>query len=243
MRKWWNGIHSGLRSQRPCGLRVRISPCAPLAMWANNGDNPLNVMTGAGSRKPFSGELHTRLFFTLNKNNMKTSLSWWNEVKASPSLLKDWLVKQYRGEVTAALRIRNLATVYATDQRQRDILEVIAGQEEMHAKWVLGLLNARGVTPMVDRAEDRYWAATLPGIDDFETGAAVGAHAEAMRLERIKVISEDQTADADIRETFTKILKDEVFHERAFRNLSTPEALAKTEGKHELGRKALGLVA
>lgn len=29
MRKWWNGIHSGLRSQRPSGLRVRVSPYAP----------------------------------------------------------------------------------------------------------------------------------------------------------------------------------------------------------------------
>jgi rubrerythrin len=174
---------------------------------------------------------------------MKTSLTWWNEVKASPSLLKDWLVKQYRGEVTAADRIRTLADNYATTGLQRKTLEVIASQEETHASWVLGLLNARGIMPCSENAEDRYWAATLPGIEDFETGSAVAAHAEKMRLERIQVICEDQEAPEDIRSVFSRILKDELFHERAFRQMSTPAALAKTQDNHELGRTALGLVA
>ena len=174
---------------------------------------------------------------------MKTSLTWWTEVKASPSLLKDWLVKQYRGEVTAADRIRVLANQFSVSGQDRKTLEVIASQEETHASWVLGLLNARGINPSVENAEDRYWASTLPGIDSFETGTAVAAHAEKMRLERIQVISEDQDAPEDIQSVFKKILVDELFHERAFRSMSTPAAMEKTHGNHELGRKALGLVA
>lgn len=173
---------------------------------------------------------------------MKTSLTWWNEVKASASLLEDWLVKQYRGEVTAADRIRKLADNYATKGQHRKTLEVIASQEETHASWILGLLKTRGIDPSVENAEGRYWASTLPGIEDFETGTAVAAHAENMRLERIQVISEDQEAPEDIRSVFKKILVDEKFHERAFRSMSTPKALAKTQGNHELGRTALGLV-
>ena len=174
---------------------------------------------------------------------MKTSQTWWNEVKASPSLLKEWLVKQYRGELTAASRIRKLALQFNVNVHDLKTLSVIAQQEETHASWVLGLLTSRGITPSTENAENRYWASTLPGIDSFETGTAVTTHAEAMRLERIQVISEDQTAPRDIREVFTKILVDEQFHERAFRSMTTSDALSKTYGNHELGRAALGLVA
>jgi len=174
---------------------------------------------------------------------MKTSLSWWSEVKASPSLLQGWLVKQYRGEVTAASRIRTLAANYHISKQQAATLQLIASQEEQHAEWVLELLKARGINPTLENAEDRYWAKTLPGIEDFETGAAVGAHAEAMRLDRIRVIANDDTAPEDIRSTFKRILIDERFHERAFRKMSTPEALEKTRGNHDLGKTALGLEA
>ena len=64
-----------------------------------------------------------------------------------------------------------------------------------------------------------------------------------MRLERIRVIAQDETAPVDIRETFVKILKDEVWHEKAFTQLSTTEALNSTLGDYKLGREALGLSA
>ena len=78
---------------------------------------------------------------------------------------------------------------------------------------------------------------------DIATGTAVAAHAEGMRLERIRVIADDESAPVDIRDTFTKILKDEVWHEKAFTNLSTPDALGATMGDYKLGREALGLTA
>lgn len=174
---------------------------------------------------------------------MKNSKTWWNEVKNDKTKLNDWLVKQYRGEVTAADRILAFTDKYAEHDRNIATLKVIASQERMHAEWVKGLLDARGITPDLSGAEDKYWSKTLPDIESFETGAAVGAHAEAMRLERIRVIVADETSPKDIRAVFTLILKDEEFHERAFRNMASPEAMEKTKDSHELGMQLLGLEA
>lgn len=183
----------------------------------------------------------------LTKANMKTSVQWWNDIKSNDLKIAAWLRKQWRGEVTASMRIKKLADQYTeTDSKEFKILAEIARQEDMHAIWVQELLSARNVVvddTAVVQAEERYWSITLPGIKDFATGTAVAAHAEGMRLERIRAIAEDESAPNDIRETFIMILKDEVWHEHAFRNLSTPEALAETAGDYKLAREALGLAA
>lgn len=108
---------------------------------------------------------------------MQTSNEWWQKTKSDPVALNDWLVKQYRGEATAARRIREFGDVHATFD-VRIVLKSIAAQEERHASWVLTLLASRGIDPNVEHAEERYWKATLPEVESFETGAAVGAHAE-----------------------------------------------------------------
>jgi rubrerythrin len=179
-----------------------------------------------------------------NNNNMKTSEAWWQETKASEHLINDWLFKQWRGEVTAASRIVRFAEQFATDGHAVKVLDAIAEQERTHASWIEGLLVARGLlvdAKVVEHAEKRYWQETLPGITDFETGAAVAAHAEGMRLARIRVIAGDETAPSDIRTVFERILKDEEWHERAFSELSSSAALEATKASHEAGMVALGL--
>lgn len=174
-----------------------------------------------------------------------TSREWWSRTKADPERLLAWLFDQYRGEVTAADRILRLRDGYAQpDTRAFRTLTIIAEQERTHARWVAELLRERGAEPELRGvAEERYWGRTLPGIHDLETGCAVGAHPEAMRLERIEAIADDSEAPADVRAVFARILPQERFHERAFRALATPEALEQTRSAHELGRKVLGLVA
>ncbi len=170
------------------------------------------------------------------------STAWWQRTKADPGRLEGWLRKQYRGEATAAARIEQLRDEYAIDDlRAAHILTVIAGQERKHADWVEGLLRARGVDPTLDGAEERYWKEPLRQIEDLSTGCAVGAHAERMRLDRIRVICEDLEAPKDIRQVFLRILPEERFHERAFRLLAGREAMEATRDAHELGRTALGL--
>lgn len=173
---------------------------------------------------------------------MRSSKQWWEETKADPQKLNEWLIKQYRGEATAAVRIREFAMAHAPSPKDQLTLGIIAGQELLHAEWVLELLKARGLEPDLDGAEERYWKETLPGIESFETGAGVAAHAEAMRLERIEVIANDPQAPKDVRETFRRIYADEQFHADAFSRMAGSDGLNRTRDNHEQGMKALGLV-
>ncbi len=173
---------------------------------------------------------------------MKTSEQWWRETKSDPDTLRAWLFDQYRGEATAVGRIEALRDRYAaTAPRAHRILTVIAGQERKHAGWVAELLRARGIEPRIEDKPTRYWSGPLAAIGDLQTGCAVGAHAEAMRLERIEAIASDETAPADVREVFRRILPEERFHERAFRRLAGASALEATRGAHRKAREALGL--
>lgn len=178
---------------------------------------------------------------------MKSSIEWWDEVKQDEGKLNEWLVKQWRGEVTAAMRIKRFSEQYADGNRRvQRILAEIAKQENTHAQWVGELLTRRGILvddEVIQQAEQRYWKETLPGITSLETGAAVAAQAESMRLERIRAIANDVNAPTDIRLVFQAILKDEEWHESAFTQLASDEAFAATKGNHELGRIALGLEA
>lgn len=177
-------------------------------------------------------------------SNTVTSEQWWSEVKNDPERFQEWLIKQHRGEVTAASRIERFAATLAPNDKCRKTLKVIAEQELQHAGWVLGLLETRGVTPNTSHAEERYWKEVLPeGAVTFEEVAAIGAHAEAMRLERIRAIVADEDAPTDVREVFQRIVKDEIFHERAFRKMAGDVAMAKTRPSHDRGRQVLGLEA
>ncbi|MCA9309021.1 ferritin-like domain-containing protein [Candidatus Saccharibacteria bacterium] len=178
----------------------------------------------------------------LQEQVLTTSEVWWDKVKDNELLLNDWLRKQYHGEVTAADRINSFAEQYAEDgSRAQRLLGIIASQETDHARWVGDLLVARGIEPVVLEKEERYWDSTLPQIASFATGAAVAAHAEHMRLERIRTISADPSAPADIKRVFDRILPQEVFHERAFTSLAGEEAMQDTQAAHELGRVSIGL--
>jgi len=173
---------------------------------------------------------------------MRTSKTWWAETKADPAALEDWLRDQYRGESTAAGRIEALRDAFAEPgSRPFRVLSVIAAQERKHALWVGELLAARGWSVAIDDARERYWPAVVDLVTDLETGAAVGAHAEKMRLERLLEIANDETAPPDVRSVFARIVPEERFHERAFRTLAGDLAMRKTAHAHALGRAALGL--
>lgn len=174
---------------------------------------------------------------------MKTSQQWWDEVKKDEVKLVDWLKKQYHGEYTAWDRITAIANKYTEpDSVERGLLLYIAGQEHQHANWIRQLLIDRGkdAALLVNKPE-RYWDKVLPAIESLETATAVAAHAEGMRLERIKVIAFDQTAPEDIRDTFFCILPEEMGHEAIFRSLAKDKMGIVAEN-HAKGLEALGLI-
>lgn len=171
------------------------------------------------------------------------SAAWWAATRQDPAALGHWLVAQLRGERSAAGRIAQLRDAYATPQsRPHRLLTKIAGQESRHAEWIAELLTARGLSTAPEVAQERYWPAAAAGIRDLNTGAAVGAHAERMRLFRIAAIAADPDAPADVRRVFQRILPEEQFHERAFRALAGGAALRETASGHERGARALGLL-
>lgn len=189
---------------------------------------------------------------------MRTSLEWWNETKRDEKKLVEWLKKQYHGELTAAERIE---TYIASDRIMADLkerkifnpdvwkLQIIMEDERRHAGWIGNLLEARGVVPSrLDDKVEMYWDSikqtfTSEGKDiSTEEAIALAAHAETMRLERIRVIAHDITAPADIRTAFQRILVDESWHAKTFRDMSTEAMLASTLIAANNGRTALGLV-
>lgn len=173
---------------------------------------------------------------------MKTSQEWWDEVKCDSVKLISWLKDQYHGEATASVRITNFLSEFGKHDDAARVIEIIARQEATHAMWVGHLLEARGIVPQILPKDERYWDQTLPAIEDWESGCAVAAEAEKMRLERIRVIVADKDTPPDIRKVFLKILPQEEFHERAFRRFTNAEALAKTRPSQIKGLEALGLV-
>jgi hypothetical protein len=78
--------------------------------------------------------------------------------------------------------------------------------------------------------------------NDGNYAAAVAAHAEEMRLERIKVIMDDTEADSDIVNTFKNIYKDELFHAKGFKLIAGDDYYNKATEGHAKGLEALGLI-
>lgn len=173
---------------------------------------------------------------------MMTSAAWWATVRDDRDLLMDWLQRQHRGEMTAAERIRKYCLIHPMTDKQRQALNNIAFEESLHAVWIAALIRRRGVKVETVTRPERYWDITLAAVKDLKTAVAVAAHAEKMRLERIRVIANDPKSPQDVRSVFQSILPMEEKHEQVFREMATPEALAATLAAHQAGETALGLI-
>lgn len=171
---------------------------------------------------------------------MKSVHDWINEVKASPAKFNQWLTRQYIGEMLAAERIEQLAE--QVPERQQGVIHRIADDEQLHANWVRGLLEVRCIPlPQVSIEGTRYWEPILGQGLTVQQLLAAGAHAEEMRLHRIRAIVADEEFPEDVREVFGNILPDEEFHARAFAAAAGPAAVAEAAGRHQQGMAMLGL--
>jgi len=178
---------------------------------------------------------------------MKTSIEWWNEIKANDTLREKWLQRQYVGEMSAVNLLSEVLIKYgssATPEQMDTVIKVMQ-QEMLHAKWVLKLLQDRSIPcPVSPKATDRYWAEVLPNITNFDEAMAAAFHAENMRLHRIRAIANDESIDsshplADIKEVFSKILPHEEWHEETFGEMRNNADMTRY---HDKGLEALNLV-
>jgi rubrerythrin len=173
----------------------------------------------------------------------RTSQEWWDCVKVDAQKMHDWLKNQYHGEKLAATRIREFI-IPKMEGKYQFLVERIADDEDRHASWVGNLLHARGITAEILEKEERYWneVMTEDFREDGNYAAAVAAHAEEMRLERIKVIMQDDESPEDIKSVFTNIYKDEMFHAKGFKLIAGDEYYNKASENHARGLEALGLI-
>lgn len=174
---------------------------------------------------------------------MKTTEQWWDDVASDPDKMIEWLKKQYHGEQTAAIRILLMLDYKPTEENTLLIKRIVA-DELKHAEWVKILLTDRGVEATVLDKEERYWDETIPKaleVDSFSYMCAVAYLAEAMRLDRITLLSSDDRFK-DIAEVFTKIRPDEANHVKWFESMTTPADIAIARKYHNLGMNAIGLL-
>ena len=175
----------------------------------------------------------------------ETTQQWWHRVSNSNEEMVNWLKAQYHGEVTAGKRIMDSKVDYHITPLEEKIISSIARDEYQHARWVKQLLIDRDITPEILKKEERYWNEVLPKVleeNTFTYFCAVGHLAETMRLDRIQLLSSDERF-VDIAKVFSDIYPDELFHARAFKEMSTDEDIEKARQFHNIGMNAIGLVA
>lgn len=179
--------------------------------------------------------------------DLETTQQWWDRVSNSDEEMVKWLKAQYHGEVTAAERIADAIPTYwvVFNSLEHTVLLSIVSDELKHAKWVRKLLTSRGIAAEVLQKEERYWNEVLPKTleeNTFEYFCAVGHLAETMRLDRISLLASD-TRFEDIAKVMSDIYPDEIFHARAFKEMSTKADIAKAREFHNIGMNAIGLIA
>jgi hypothetical protein len=111
------------------------------------------------------------------------------------------------------------------------VLDLMASRKIDMGKYVL----------LVENGPERYWGCVLPCIKDLETAAGVGALAEGLSLERMRVIIGDSSTPEDIRELFELIEPDEGVHAKVLGVLAGRHGISSVIDCHSAGLEALGL--
>ena len=173
---------------------------------------------------------------------MKTSAEWWLATKSDPAKLNHWLQRQYVGEMAAVNLLSELLIRFgdeATDEEWKTVHKVMQ-QEAIHARWMKEVMDKRGVKPEANgESTRRYWQEVIPAVTNFREAMAAGFDAEHMRLDRIRVIANDDSAPPDLFDVFNRILPHEEWHEQVFNEMR--HGITLTEA-HDRGLNSLGLV-
>lgn len=174
---------------------------------------------------------------------VKKTKDWWVKVLADPSKLNTWLVRLYNNEKDAYERFLGFSQQYCQPNSEAwHLFHFIALQELRHGQTVLEVLEKRGIVergnPVVN---ERYWGKVLPCIESMETAAGVGALAEQLSLERMRVIIDCADTPSDIKEMFEQIEPDESVHARSLAVLAGKHGIKEVIDCHSAGLEALGL--
>ena len=191
------------------------------------------------------------------KSIVNKTKEWWKLTLSDTEKLNRWLVRLYNNEKDAYDRFIEFSNQYCQPNTESWYLfHFIAEQERRHAQTVLEVLEARKiiergnpetserywgkVLPYPETSE-RYWGKVLPCVVDMETAAGVGALAEQLSLERMRVIMSDPETPLDIKTMFEQIEPDESVHARSLHVLAGRYGIKEVIDCHTAGLEALGL--
>lgn len=174
---------------------------------------------------------------------IKVTKKWWKECLNDTEKLEHWLVGLYNNEKDAEERFINFAESYCHDNKPYfDIFMGIAGQERNHAIAVEKILEDRGIKKYQKSTKNgRYWRNTLPCVCDIKTAAAIGAFAETLSLNRMRIIIKDPSIPKDLVELFKLIEPEESYHAKVLRNIATKYGMDSVKDCHDKGLAELGL--
>lgn len=155
----------------------------------------------------------------ITDNPIKEFRDDWKKNLDKPGSLIGWLKDQYVGEREAVASMETLLQggkmESAANQKYLRLVEKVIADEHRHVAMIVALLASRGITPP-PVGEPKV----LAGMEDFFSGSAVASRAEAIRAGIIRVIVDDGEVPEDVRISFLTILREEAFHEKAFREVA-----------------------
>lgn len=173
----------------------------------------------------------------------KLTENWWKKCLDDKEKLEHWLVSLYNNEKDAEERFKDFANKYCeVGSEEYNVFMEISEQEANHAVLVERVILNRGATIYQKSSKDgRYWRNTLPCICDKKTAAAIGAYAESLSLNRMRVIIKDEQTPEDLKEMFKVIEPEESYHAKSLKKIATKYGMDKVKDCHDKGLDELGL--
>jgi len=173
----------------------------------------------------------------------KLTEQWWDKCLNDPEKLEHWLVSLYNNEKDAEDRFNEFADKYCENDREAYYtFKLIAEQERKHASLVEAILKNRGIEIFIKSSKNgRYWRNTVPCMVDKKTAAAIGAYAETLSLNRMRVIIKDSRTPEDLKDLFKVIEPEESFHAKSLKKIATDYGMKEVKDCHDKGLEALGL--
>jgi rubrerythrin len=168
---------------------------------------------------------------------------WWNNCLNNSEKLELWLVSLYNNEADAEERFKDFANTYCVKgSEEYELFYQIANEEANHAILVEKVLEERGIALHKKSSKNgRYFRNVMPCVVDRKTAAAIGAYAETLSLNRMRVIISDENTPEDLRKLFSIIEPDESKHVKILSKIATKYGIKAVKDCHDKGLDALGL--
>lgn len=161
------------------------------------------------------------------------TITWWDGLLKDDERMMRWLQKLQQTEYDGFTGNREADEQWGGgNPAVSNVFRVTGDDEKRHSDLLVDLIHKRGGTTVEVQPESLYWTEMDAIITSLETCAAVFHLGEVLAAERFKVLFEHDGTPDDIRAFLEAALPDEEYHARAFKRISSPEAIEIVQRKH-----------